>query len=184
MGQRRVTDGNTPAAQPETPGQRRRGLTTRRMHMKRSQRIGRTGLAMAFCISLTLTGAVGEDQPTRLSEVLKDRDADFVPDHLGETFLIAGTLTTDPMPLTPSERNFATLANLQDETGGIVLVAIGRAVLFWNYKRGDVVQVKGELSQHNGMEGMVVSEITRIGTRALPAPHEVLVADLAAERHS
>src|SRR2546422_664026 len=34
------------------------------------------------------------------------------------------------------------------------------------------------------MEELVVSEITRIGTRALPAPHEVLVADLAAERHS
>src|SRR5439155_1329814 len=36
----------------------------------------------------------------------------------------------------------------------------------------------------NGMEELVVSEISRLGTGALPAPREVLVADLETERYS
>ncbi len=121
---------------------------------------------------------------TPLSEVLRDRDGDFVPDRLGETFIVTGTLTSDPSPLTPYGRSFATLAYLQDGTGGIVLFARDPALLSQEYKRADIVQVKGKLSQHNGMEELAVSEITRLGTGGLLAPHEVLVADVQSERYS
>ncbi|HKS38206.1 MAG TPA: hypothetical protein VJW76_13495, partial [Verrucomicrobiae bacterium] len=143
----------------------------------------RAGVVLAGT-ALTLVTALSQEVVTPLSEVLRDRDGDFVPDRMGENVTVVGVLTSDPVPLTPFGRSYATLANLQDATGAVVLFTRDPALLESGYKRGDSVHVIGKVSQHNGTEELTISEIKNLGPGVLPAPKEVLVADLKAERYS
>ena len=124
---------------------------------------------------------------TPIRELLRDTNGDFVPDRLGESFTISGILTSDPFNLTgfgADSAEYASLVNLQDNSGGIALFTRNTTMLNTGFKRGDVVLARGKLSQHNGTEELILTEIRRSGSEALPKPHDVLAADLQGERYS
>ena len=74
--------------------------------------------------SFLVASATAAERPTPLQEVLRDKDGNFVPDRLGETFTVSGVLVSDPVNrkgFGPDGAEYASLANLQDDTGAIVL---------------------------------------------------------------
>src|ERR1044071_2018071 len=143
------------------------------------------------CLTLALLSAPAAgraaERITPLQEVLRDKDGNFVPDRLGETFTVSGTLTSDPINLKgygPDASEYASLVHLQDDTGAIALFTRNTGLLNSGLSRGDVVQARGKLSQHNGMEELMLLEIRRLRAGVTPQPRDVLAADLLGERHS
>jgi PAS domain S-box-containing protein len=144
-------------------------------------------LGLLFALGFFLPEANAAERVTPIQELLRDNDGNFVPDRLGETFTIAGVLTSDPVSLRgfgPDATEYASLVSLQDETAGITLFTRNTALLAGGFQRGDSVQARGKLSQHSGMEALVLTEIRRLGSGALPQPRDVLTADLRGERYS
>ncbi|HUL51407.1 MAG TPA: PAS domain S-box protein [Candidatus Nitrosotalea sp.] len=142
---------------------------------------------LAACLAALLAAQellAAEEPATPLAEVLQDRDAKFVPDRLGETFTVAGILTTDPLPLNIHGRAYATMAYMADPTGAIALYASDPTILRRRFRRGDRVRVRGTLSQHNGTEELIILDIQRLGAGMIPQPREVLAADIKGERYS
>ena len=137
--------------------------------------------------SFLVASATAAERPTPLQEVLRDKDGNFVPDRLGETFTVSGVLVSDPVNrkgFGPDGAEYASLANLQDDTGAIVLFTRDTGLLSGGLKRGDAVEARGKLSQQNGMEELILLEIRKVGLKAVPKPRDVLAADLQSERHS
>ncbi len=148
---------------------------------------GRLLVSCFAIVSLVVASALGAERITPIQEVLRDNDGNFVPDRLGETFTLSGVLSCDPINVGgfgPDSAEYATIVNLQDSTGGIVLFTRNTALFSSGFKRGDSVQARGKLSQHNGMEELMLVEIRRLGSGAPPRPREVLTADLLGERYS
>src|SRR5207247_8965121 len=140
----------------------------------------------AFVLLFVLT-ANSAEKVTPIREVLRDNDANYVPDRLGETFTVSGVLISSPVNLRgfgPDATEHASLVNLQDGTGGIALFTRNTALLASGFKGGDAVQARGKLSQHDGVEELLLIEIRRLGAGALPQPHDVLTADVRSERYS
>ena len=115
---------------------------------------------------------------TPISEAVRDNDADFVPDLLGQQIAVEGVLTSDPAR-SGSDIN---LVNLEDSTAGILLVS-RNSNLFKVFHAGDYVRVRGTLSQYKGAEELLVSVLERQGKRPVPAPKQVLAADLESKRY-
>src|SRR5437870_2657066 len=106
---------------------------------------------------------------------------DLIADCLGETFTVSGVLVSDPVSrkgFGPDGAEYASLANLQDDTGAIVLFTRDTGLLSGGLKRGDAVEARGKLSQQNGMEELILLEIRKVGLKAVPKPRDVLAADL------
>jgi two-component system, sensor histidine kinase and response regulator len=143
-----------------------------------------SGVAIALFM---VASAQSAERITPIQEVLRDKNGDFVPDRLGEVFTVSGILTSDPAPLRgfgSDTADEASVMNVQDKTGGIVLVTRDAALLSGGFKRGNVVQARGKLSQQSGMEELILVEIRLLGSDALPAPRDVLAADLRGERYT
>ena len=139
---------------------------------------------MAAGVAATARAA---ERITPIQEVLRDKDGNFVPDRLGETFTVSGVLISDPINLRgfgSDAAEYASLVNLQDNTGALVLFTRNTALLGSGFQRGDIVQARGKLSQYNGMEELMLVEIRRLGRGTLPKPRDVLTADLLSERYS
>ncbi|HAV63186.1 MAG TPA: hybrid sensor histidine kinase/response regulator [Verrucomicrobiales bacterium] len=112
-----------------------------------------------------------------IRSVLSDADDDFVPDRLGELVVVQGVLTSDPIVMA---RN-AALANLQDETGGILLFTRAPARLRDRVKLGDEVRVTGVVEQFQGAEQLNVKEVEYLRDGVLPDPREVTAAQVNGE---
>ncbi len=135
-------------------------------------------LVLSFFFS-ALTAATQEPKPISVREALRDDDRNYIPDRLGQTVTLVGVLTCDPLILSPA----ASLINLQDDTGGIALFTRDTTLLVGHFNRGDLVEVRGQISQYKGQEQLVIEQIRRLGTRALPLPQDVLASDLHTERY-
>ena len=149
--------------------------------------IRRLFLSWFLLASFLVASVRGAETITPIQEVLRDKNGDFVPDRLGEIFTVSGMLISDPVNLHglgADATEYASLVNLQDKTGGIVLFTRNTTLLGSGFKNGDLVQARGKLSQHNGMEELILVEIRRLGTEPLPPPRDVLTADLRGERYS
>lgn len=116
-------------------------------------------------------------QTTTVATVLRDQDHNLVPDALGETVVVRGVLTADPVPVAS---NFA-LVNLQDSTGGILLFTRSRALLEDKFKSGDEVWARGAVSQYQGTEQITIEEIHLIKESIVPEPKVVTAAELNGE---
>src|SRR5438552_10088760 len=152
----------------------------------RSGRPARSSFPPATVLFFLLSANAAE-KLTPIGEVLRDQDANYVPDRLGETFTVSGVLISSPVNLRefgPDATEHATLVNLQDGTGGIALFTRNTALLASGFKGGDAVQARGKLSQHDGVEELLLTEIRRLGAGAMPQPHDVLTADVRSERYS
>ena len=77
----------------------------------------------------------------------------------------------------------SSLADLQDSTGGITLYFPSRALLAGRFHRGDEVRVSGIIEQYEGQTEILVRHIERLGPGTLPAPLDVLAADLLGTRY-
>lgn len=140
--------------------------------------IGRWGW---LCLGAALLAApvlLGADD--KVIDALRDRDGNFIPDRLGEAFTFTGVLTSEPLLVGRQD----SLVTFQDDTGGMLLFNPGSSFLPGGLKRGDAVQVRGRLMQLNGLETLQLAEIQRLGVGTVPAPKEVLAADLNSERYS
>jgi PAS domain S-box-containing protein len=136
-------------------------------------------LLLLLILCPTLTAIAQETQTISVRGALRDADGDYIPDRLGETVTLVGVLTSDPLVLGSA----ACLVNLQDDTGGIVLFTPDTTLLVGQFNRGDLVKVRGKIGQYKGLEQLVIAEIQRLGTGTVPAPREVLAADLLSERY-
>ncbi len=149
-------------------------------------RSARSGFWPALVLLIALSANAAE-KVTPIREVLRDNDANYVPDRLGETFTVSGVLISNPVNLRgfgPDSTEPASLVNLQDATGGIALFTRNTALLASGFKIGDAVQARGKLSQHNGVEELLLVEIRRLGDGTIPQPRDVLTADVRSERYS
>jgi two-component system, cell cycle sensor histidine kinase and response regulator CckA len=141
----------------------------------------RVGILSLFLSVLFFSSPAAAQEPKtiKVREALRDDDGNYIPDRLGETVTLVGVLTSDPLVLSPA----ASLISLQDDTGGIVLFTRDTSLLTGHFNRGDLVEVRGRISQYKGQEQVVIEEIRRLGTRAVPSPRDILAADLRAERY-
>jgi len=151
----------------------------------RSDRSARFGFLSGLLLLLVLTANAAETV-TPIREVLRDNDANFVPDRLGEMFTISGVLISSPVipRVAPEATEYASVVNLQDSTAGIVLFTRNTKLLASGFKVGDAVQARGKLSQQNGMEELLLTEVRPLGPGAMPQPRDVLTADVRSERYS
>ena len=115
-----------------------------------------------------------------LATVLKDDDGDFVPDRLGQSVVVQGVLTADPLV---TGKNSA-LANLQDNTGAILIFTRAPSRLENRFKAGDEVQVTGVVEQYQGAEEINIKEITLVRESRVPEPRLVTAAEMNGEARS
>ncbi len=144
------------------------------------RRLGLFFIGVGFASLVLGPGASAE--PARvisLREALQDTAGNGILVRLGESVTLVGVLTSDPA-IVGAE---ASLAHLQDSTGGIQLFTPNTALLVGHFQRGDLVKVRGKLKQYKGMNELLIEEIRRLGSGTLPAPRDVQAADLNSRRY-
>ncbi len=102
-----------------------------------------------------------------------------IPGRLGQSVTVEGILTDGPIPVGAH----ASLADLQDSTGGITLYSPTRALVDGHIHRGDEVRVRGTIQQSEGRTEILVQHIDCLGPGTLPPPRDVLAADLLGARY-
>ena len=117
--------------------------------------------------------------PAGISAVLVDRDVNFVPDRLGDTVVITGTVTTRPRG-THDQWRFVLV---QDDSGGIRMAGPADEKLIDRLQPGDVIRATGVLQQFRGAAELRALRIERDGATSVPHAHDVRVADAASERY-
>ena len=116
---------------------------------------------------------------TPIGEAIRNRP-DLSPAHNGETVTVSGVVTDGSHDVGSG----ASLANLQDASGGIALFGNHVVLPPGALQRGDVIQARGKLSQYLGMEELQVEEVHRTGTAPPPAAQKVSAAQLWGEDYS
>lgn len=138
--------------------------------------------ALLFSVAVVAPQSAGaqESKTLLVREAFRDTDGNRIPDRSGETVTLTGVLTSEPV--VSSRRG--SWANLQDDSGGVVLFTRDSSMLAEKVQRGDSVKVTGEVGFHNGMSRLLVKEVHRLGTGLLPAPSDILVSDLLGRRYT
>jgi signal transduction histidine kinase/ActR/RegA family two-component response regulator len=141
----------------------------------------RAGGIWGVALALLTAYAVAAPAPqsiTLVHEVLRDENGDSSPDGLGKVVTVRGTLISKP---NHNERK--SLVHFQDDTGGLVLVSANPKT-FDQLEEGDVVTVRGKVSQYRGMEELQVETIRLVSSGEPVTPREVRAIDLQGERYS
>jgi PAS domain S-box-containing protein len=132
-----------------------------------------------YFISVTLLPGAQPVKMLPISEAIRNYpDHSLV--HRGETISLTGILTDSSHDVGSGN----SLANLQDEGGGIALFGANAALPPGAFQRGAVLQVRGKLAQYRGMEELHVEEVRRTGAAPSPLPRDVLAAQLLGEEFS
>ena len=100
--------------------------------------------------------------------------------HLGETMVLTGVVTDEPHDVGSGN----SLANVQDSTGGIALFGDHAVLPPGGFKRGDILEARGNLAQYRGMEELQLEAVRRTGATAPPPPFYVPAARLRGEEQS
>lgn len=116
---------------------------------------------------------------TSVKEVLRGDEQGSTLEHLGESFTLRGVLTSDPQILGDA----ASLVALQDDSGGITVFSEDTSKIAGHFKRGDLVEVYGKLTQFKGMGEVHLGVIKLLGSQPLPPPRDALAADLNGNRY-
>ena len=128
-------------------------------------------------LGLAAVEAAAQTPPSMtIGEAIRSQ-ANHYPVHLGETVVISGVMTDEPHDVGSG----SSLANLQDPTGGIALFGTHAVLPPGGFKRGDVVEVRGKLSQYRGMEEVQIESIGRTGSTEVPVPVEASAVQLRGE---
>ena len=105
---------------------------------------------------------------------------DHAPVHLGETLVVSGVVTDEPHDV----GSVSSLANLQDATGGIALFGTHAVLPPGGFKRGDVLEVRGQAFAVPWNGGTADRGGPFNGTAEVPAPLEVSAIQLRGEEQS
>jgi hypothetical protein len=117
-----------------------------------------------------ITGTNGGTTP--ISTATEDLNNDFIPDHLGDTFTVQGTV------ISPNFQTSNISYFIDDGTGGVDLFHAGATTPVLNL--GDNVMVTGVISQYNGLTEIIPaneSDIQVVSTgNPVPAPMVVTIS--------
>jgi PAS domain S-box-containing protein len=114
-----------------------------------------------------------------IGEAIRNR-SDHRVVHLGETLVVSGVVTDEPHDVGSGN----SLANIQDATGGIALFGEHRVLAPGSFKRGDILEVRGKLSQYRGMEELQLEAVRKTGDSEPPPPLNVPAVRLRSEEYS
>jgi signal transduction histidine kinase/CheY-like chemotaxis protein len=116
-----------------------------------------------------------------IAEAVADAHGDFTPERAGQLVLLTGIVTNDPRTLGQS----ATVAALQDGTGGLWIFVDRASELVGKAARGDLVEVTGRISNYHGRMQVqaLPGGVRRLGAGRLPSPVDATAADIAAGRY-
>jgi len=131
-----------------------------------------------ICLA-AIEAAAQAPQSLPIREATRNR-SDHRAVHLGETLVVTGVVTDEPHDVGLGN----SLANLQDDTGGIALFGDHAVLPPGSFKRGDILEARGKLAQYRGMEELQLEAVRRTGPTAPPAPFYVPAAKLRGEEHS
>ena len=96
---------------------------------------------------------------------------DFVPDRLGQTVKVRGTVTSINFRPTGAEYY------IQDATGGIDIFAT--STNFGTFGIGTTVEAVGSITQFNGLTELTLTGVTPLGSATPPTPQVVTLSQLA-----
>ncbi|PYR68927.1 MAG: hypothetical protein DMF88_07695 [Acidobacteria bacterium] len=114
---------------------------------------------------------IGEARADLVNNADGGAGADFIPDLLGQSVKVRGTVTSINFRPTGTEYY------LQDATGGIDLFA--SSTNFGSFGVGTTLEAIGTVSQFSGLTELSVSSITPTGSTTPPAPQVITVSQLA-----
>jgi PAS domain S-box-containing protein len=134
---------------------------------------------LVFASRNTLAADVVADASRSIGEALRDANRDGVPDRLGETVTLVGTVVSAPMGLSAT----ATIMHLEDATGGIELFTRIPTLLLGRFQPGDLVEVTGTIDVYRQMPQLTIDTLRRLGTGAAPSALDVAVADVRDPRY-
>jgi PAS domain S-box-containing protein len=141
------------------------------------------GLRRLLCLFspalFAITAAAQAVKVTPIGEAIRNR-GEYSPVHLGESLTLSGVVTDGSHDVGSGN----SLANLQDTSGGIAVFGDQKVLQPGAFQRGDVIEARGKLSQYRGMEELQVEEVHRTGRANVPAPVNVLAAQLNGEEYS
>ncbi|MBI4465640.1 MAG: PAS domain S-box protein [Acidobacteria bacterium] len=112
-----------------------------------------------------------------MQSAFQDQNGDGVPDQIGRTVTLSGTIITNFFVGRAS--GFST-AYLQDVAGGIRLVDMGTQLADFGAARGDVVRASGKIALDNNGWLLELEQIHRISQGPVPPPQDAQVEDLLA----
>ncbi len=127
----------------------------------------------------SLQGQVSEGSsvaPMPLALVLEDRDADFVPDRLGDTLKVSGIIT---QPVREARTGWWYVV-IQDNQAGLRLLS-SESQMLQGLEPGAVVEAEGVLSHRRGSEELLLATIVATGETRPVEAREALAADLDGE---
>ncbi|HEX9563862.1 MAG TPA: response regulator [Gemmatimonadaceae bacterium] len=113
-----------------------------------------------------------------IAAALVDRNGDAVSDRLGDTITVRGVTTTR----LHRSRDGLGYAVIQDASAAVRVVMRLDGPLVTGLDIGREVLVRGRIAQNRGAEEIVADSLFVVGPAPLPAPRDVLVADLLGER--
>lgn len=129
---------------------------------------------IAAAAPLRMEGAESPEGIVAVRDAFADSDLDGSPDRLGAVLRVRGVLLADPVPLFGG----ASLVNLQDPSGGVVLFTRKGELLRGRVQRGDFVEATGEVAIFRGNRQLMVKDVGRIEAGESPPPKELRVIDL------
>ena len=161
---------------PETPF----GFFRRRRIVPPAHRIHVLLVSLLVCFMIGERGAKAQPPTTMpVREATDYQGNQPTSGRVGQSVTVVGVLTDGPIPVGAN----SALADLQDSTGGITLYFPSRALLAGRFHRGDEARVRGIIEQYEGQTEILVRHIERLGPGTLPAPHDLLAADLLGTRY-
>jgi PAS domain S-box-containing protein len=134
-------------------------------------------------LAAVVSGRAQDEGPAEPAEIITvaeataDADGDSVVDRNGERVSLRGVLTSDPLRITST----SALANMQDESGGILVFTRNPGILMHHVKAGDEVLVSGVIGQYEGAEQITATEVTFLREAGVPAPVSVTTQELGDE---
>ena len=145
-----------------------------------SGRISRAVLASVALLAIDFGDMAAQSSvPAAIGTVVMDRNADFVPDRLGDTVSISGVVTSRPRN-THDDWRFVLV---QDSSAGIRIAAPPAEGLIDRLQPGDVLRAVGVLQQYRGANELRVIEIQRGDRTSVPYAREVPVREANSERY-
>ncbi len=136
-----------------------------------------------FTLLLALTPVAGTSQsaPSSIEALLLDQDKNNIPDRLGKTVRITGTLISHPALYDKHQRS---RVFVQDQTAGIRIFTNDQRLVTGGYDVGQVISVTGKLEvDDRGRIQVNVQVIDGIFPSTVPVPVQATSSSIHAGRH-
>jgi two-component system cell cycle sensor histidine kinase/response regulator CckA len=147
--------------------------------MSEMPRVPRAAAIVVLCAALArLAGGQGSAELS-LAGALADKNGDFVPDRLGDTIVVIGTVTTTEL----EGRGGRRYVMIQGGHDAVRLRSPRDSAFFMGLRPGSIVRVRGVVRHVRGNDELRVLHIEHLGLGEVPKPRPALVVDLLNERY-